>query len=347
MILRLLLLISLIPVTSFGQKAPVYRNLIMEGGGILGIAYGGAMLEMEERGMLKDITRVGGTSAGAIQACLLAIGYTVEEISEIISNTPIETFNDDGFVPRGAKRLINNYGWFKGDTFLSAIESLIRERTGNASLTFSDLHNLAISYPFRDLYVVGADLSEQKSVVFSYENYPNMRIADAVRVSMSIPLYYQALWLNKEGKVIKEPSPEDNCHLFVDGGILMNYPIEIFDHSHYIKDYQGEPQALFNTETVGYRLDRTEQIDQELKKGVGIAPYDINDFNSYVSALMSLMRRNVSTPHPEDVNRTIFINDHGISARVRRVPDDEKKELMRSGKQGVIDFLTRTELLRD
>jgi len=347
MILRQLLLISMISLSSFGQKAPVYRNLIMEGGGILGIAYGGAMFEMEERGMLKDITRVGGTSAGAIQACLLAIGYTAQDISEIISNTPIETFNDDGFVPRGAKRLINNYGWFRGDTFLAAIEGLIRERTGNANLTFSGLHNLAISYPFRDLYVVGADLSDQKSVIFSYENYPNMRIADAVRVSMSIPLYYQALWINEAGKIIEEPSPEDNCHLFVDGGILMNFPIEIFDHSSYLKNYKGEPQALFNRETVGYRLDRTEQIDQELNKGKGIAPYEIKDFNSYVSALMSIMRRNVNPPHPEDVNRTIFINDHGISSRVRKVPDKEKNILMKSGKQGVIDFLTRTDLLRD
>ena len=47
---------------------PRYRNLVMEGGGIRGIAYGGALLELEQRGVLAGLRRVGGTSAGAIQA---------------------------------------------------------------------------------------------------------------------------------------------------------------------------------------------------------------------------------------------------------------------------------------
>ncbi|WP_226163281.1 patatin-like phospholipase family protein [Hymenobacter terricola] len=49
-----------------------YRNLVMEGGGIRGIAYGGALLELEQQGILRGLERVGGTSAGAIQAALLA-----------------------------------------------------------------------------------------------------------------------------------------------------------------------------------------------------------------------------------------------------------------------------------
>ena len=58
------------------QPAPPYRNLVMEGGGIRGIAYGGALLELEQRGVLAGLRRVGGTSAGAIQAALLAVGYS-------------------------------------------------------------------------------------------------------------------------------------------------------------------------------------------------------------------------------------------------------------------------------
>lgn len=64
-----------------GQSAvPVtYRNLVMEGGGIRGIAYGGALAELEKQGVLAGIQRVGGTSAGAIQAALLAVGYSPQE----------------------------------------------------------------------------------------------------------------------------------------------------------------------------------------------------------------------------------------------------------------------------
>lgn len=337
----------LIACTPAAAQKYNYKNLVMEGGGIKGIAYGGAMLELEEKGILKDIVRVAGTSAGAIQASLLAVGYSATEISDIIANTPVESFNDDGFISRGTKRLFNDFGWFKGDSFLATMEQLIFDRTGNRNLTFKDLHLLSTTYPFRDLYVVGADLTEQKSVIFSHETYPNMRVADAVRISMSIPIYYRALWVNPEGKVIENPNPEDKCHLFVDGGILMNYPIEIFDDSRFLSKPSSAGKKVFNKETIGLRLDRMEQINQEVKNGSGIAPYEITDFNSYVSALSSILMRNVNPAHPEDVHRTIFINDLGMSPRVRKILPDEKELMMDSGRKGVQDFLTRTNLVTD
>lgn len=53
-----------------------FRNLVFEGGGVKGIAYVGAMEVLEEKGILKNITRVGGTSAGAINALLAGLNYT-------------------------------------------------------------------------------------------------------------------------------------------------------------------------------------------------------------------------------------------------------------------------------
>lgn len=318
-----------------------YKNLIMEGGGIKGIAYGGALEELEERGVLEDIIRVGGTSAGAIQACLLSLGYTAKEITDIIAETPVESFNDDGFVAYGSKRLFKKYGWFKGDSFLQTIEKLIAYRTGTKDLSFAELHKLASTYPFRDLYVVGVDLTDQQYVVFSHETYPNMRVADAVRISMSIPLYYRAIWLDKDGRVLEERDPEGEAHLFVDGGLLMNYPVNIFDHSKYISGYTGTPTPMFNEETLGFRLERCEQIDFEQREVQGLAPFEIVDFNSYLAALSNVLMRNVSPPNPRDVSRTVFINDMGISSRVRLVPEDEKKLMMLAGRQGVNEFLAR------
>lgn len=318
-----------------------YRNLVMEGGGIKGIAYGGALAELESRGILRNIIRVGGTSAGAIQASLLAVGYSCEEISEIIANTPIESFNDGGFVAYGTKRLVKKYGWFKGDSFLSTMEELIKNRTGNPNLTFEELHDLAKTYPFRDLYVVGANLSMQHYEVFSHETYPKMRIADAVRISMSIPLYYKALWVNPEGKLIEEPTPEDDCQLFVDGGLLLNFPVSIFDHSKYIEDFEGSEKKVFNDQTIGFRLERCEQIDHEQRSQHGIAPFEIEDFGSYMSALSTIVMRNVSPPHPKDFTRTIYINDLGVSPRPRKVPLNEKNAMMLAGRQGVNEFLAR------
>ena len=51
-----------------------FRNLVFEGGGVKGIAYAGAIGVLERKGILKDIRRAGGASAGAITAALLAAG---------------------------------------------------------------------------------------------------------------------------------------------------------------------------------------------------------------------------------------------------------------------------------
>lgn len=56
-----------------------FRNLVFEGGGVKGIAYCGALGVLDERGILSWIRRVGGASAGAINATILALGYTVDE----------------------------------------------------------------------------------------------------------------------------------------------------------------------------------------------------------------------------------------------------------------------------
>lgn len=323
------------------NKEMNYRNLVMEGGGIKGIAYGGALKELENRGVMQRIIRVAGTSAGAIQAALVAVGYSADEIADIIANTPIESFNDGGAISRGSKRLVKQYGWFQGDKFLEKMENLIFLRTGNVNLTFKDLHELAKTYPFRDLYITGCNLSNQRVEVFSYETYPNMRVVDAVRISMSIPLYYRALWLNKEGEVIENPKPEDNCRLFVDGGLLMNYPVEVFDNTKYLTNSEEKPKEIFNEETIGLRLERCEQIDHEIENQTGIAPFEIEDFGSYMSALSSVVMRNVHPPHPRDSERTIYINDLGMSARVRKVPEEEKELMMLSGQHGVLEFFQR------
>ena len=43
-----------------------FRNLVFEGGGVKGIAYVGALEVLDQEGILKDIKRVAGTSAGAM-----------------------------------------------------------------------------------------------------------------------------------------------------------------------------------------------------------------------------------------------------------------------------------------
>ena len=72
-----------------------FRNLVFEGGGVKGVAYIGALKVLEEKGILGQIQRIGETSAGAINAVLLALGYTGEEILPILLDLKFKNFLDD------------------------------------------------------------------------------------------------------------------------------------------------------------------------------------------------------------------------------------------------------------
>src|SRR5688500_9698572 len=74
-----------------------YENLVLEGAGIRGIAYAGAINFLEERSMLQGINKVGGTSAGAIAALAISLGYSAKEIEDLIYTTKLQKFNDGRF----------------------------------------------------------------------------------------------------------------------------------------------------------------------------------------------------------------------------------------------------------
>ena len=188
-----------------------YRNLVLEGGGIRGIAYGGALRELEQRGVPRNLQRVGGTSAGAIQAAPLAVGYSAQEIIDVVNATPVQRLNDGRFIFfGGTHRLITQYGWYRGDEFSTYRSELVARKTKRPHLTLAELHTLAQQHAgqYRDLYTTGTNLTKQQVQVFSYETTPTMRVADAVRISMSIPLYFRAVPLDAEDKIITgEPAP--------------------------------------------------------------------------------------------------------------------------------------------
>ncbi|RSK37371.1 patatin-like phospholipase family protein [Hymenobacter metallilatus] len=352
--LFLILLLSSLPLLAQPTARPVYRNLIMEGGGIRGVAYGGALEELQKQGVLDSLRRVGGTSAGAIQAALLAVGYSPQEIIEVVNNTPIQRFNDGRFMfIGGSHRLTKQFGWYRGDALTQHMMQLVARKTNRPNLTLLELHELARQQPgrFRDLYTTGTNLTQQRIQVFSYETNPTMRVADAVRISMSIPLYFRAVLLDAQGNVIQgKPQKGQPVQVLVDGGLLANYPVELFDYPRYLPTQLSasitKPDAsgrVYNPETLGLRLDRAEQIACDtLPTGrQELAPYDINGFGSYIAALYNLTEETLNPTRAQDWRRTISINTAGFAPKIKRMPDADKQRLMASGREGVRTFFTR------
>ncbi|MFT6039090.1 MAG: NTE family protein, partial [Candidatus Azotimanducaceae bacterium] len=74
-----------------------FRNLIFEGGGVKGVAYLGALEALEKKGITAAIDRIGGTSAGAINAVLLGLNYTNDEARDILWGLDFNAFKDDSW----------------------------------------------------------------------------------------------------------------------------------------------------------------------------------------------------------------------------------------------------------
>ena len=322
--------------SSFSQQA-TYKNLVLEGGGVKGFAYAGAFQVLDSLGVLNGIERVGGSSVGAIQATLLAIGYKPSEMMEIAGKIPLKEFND-GFIAGGLSRMNRRFGFYKGERITKWIEQLIEAKTGNADITFSELHQQKESKNYKDLYITGTDLTSRCLRIFSYETYPNMKVKDALRISFSIPLYFEPLLIDEAGKVYKD-NPKNEYHVMVDGGLLSNYPINMFDAAKYRNaDGRNFNEDKQNNETLGLLLERPEYMGYSDGKNGYSLP--ISSLSEYMKAVYQTV---VDKPNPDMVSlhRTINISHFGMSGRVRKLPLAIINKLVESGRQGVRDHFVQ------
>lgn len=325
-----------------------FKNLVFEGGGVKGIAYVGAMQELKKRDILKDIKRVGGTSAGAINAILFALGYSNAEQKKILKNLDFNNFMDDSWgAIRDTNRLIEKFGWYKGDYFHEWVGKLIENKLGDKNATFQNLKEAKRP----DLYVYGTNLSTNFGEVFSVERTPTDRIADAVRISMSIPLFFAAI-RNARNDV------------YVDGGVLNNYPVKLFDRQKYLlgkvsqagrkTDYYTEEndkflgkkakgrnpsKYIYNRQTLGFRLDSKQEI-AAFRYGKVEKKHEIVDFFDYVKALIStiLESQQNSHLHGDDWQRTVYIDSLGVGTTDFDLDDKVKNSLVKSGQTGTRDY---------
>jgi NTE family protein len=207
-----------------------HADLVFEGGGVKGIGLAGALATLEERGYKHQ--NVAGTSAGSISAALLAAGYTAAELREIILELDYRQFQDKGWedkVPLIERSLsmLMDLGLYEGKFFLE----WIRERLEAKGIrTFADLvhPDYADDPRFRSrLQVVASDVTKHELLVLPRDatklgiEPDDLDVALAVRMSMSIPVFFEPVRF--------ENPKTGETHIIVDGGMLSNYPVWLFD----------------------------------------------------------------------------------------------------------------------
>lgn len=281
----------------------VINKIIFSGGGVKGIAYIGIIKYLEELKMVGsvklEVNEVCGVSIGSLVGLLYTVGYTYQELYDEIMQTKMDEMQDFKI-----KNFITKYGMDNGKIMTSWIESLLMRKGLNKDTTLRDIWN-KYRINFR---VVVTNVNRYNIEIFDYIKNPNLKVIKAVRMSTSIPFVFCA--------------ERYNDNIYVDGGVLNNFPIKIYDDN------------LDNV--LGCKLVTNGEFMEENKK------YEINSFDEYLVHLLACFFANKerdTTLAYQYTQHTICIHAYKITHPVNfSLTQDEKINLIEMGYESARDF---------
>ncbi|KMY54739.1 hypothetical protein AC623_13000 [Bacillus sp. FJAT-27231] len=287
----------------------MYIDGVFSGGGIKGFALIGAYEAIESRGL--RFARLAGTSAGAIMAALIAAGYTSVELKRVIKEVEGKQLLDDTLFDLPFIRWLKIYftlGLYKGKKLEQWIDGLLMQK---GIRTFGDLAPEA-------LRVVTSDITNGRILTLpddlpSYRINPHtFPIARAVRMSCTLPYFFQPVKLSvPHGKA-----------LILDGGMLSNFPLWLFDE----EKKQKRP-------VLGIKLStRTMRMPRQINTGADL-----------FSAMFHTMKdahdaRYISRRHERNI---VFIPVEGTAVTDFDLSDEKKDALIQAGRSYTEAFLKR------
>jgi NTE family protein len=306
---------SLLIGRSHHEILDMIKNLAIKGGGVKGVAYVGALKELDKVGLFQPIERVSGTSAGALMASMICAGYDIPGIEKLMMSIKFDSFKS-GWNPI---RIFTRYGLYSGDYILKFVSGILSGSPLGLKkdATFADLRKTGC----KDLYVFACNTTMHDVTEFSIDRTPDVPIAYAVRASMSIPLYFKA-W--------QFPGNNPNNHIYVDGGVVYNYPLSFFDDARFNK------QAHVNFESIGlYLYSKTPSEGMPLKFSSPIY------FTGQLVESLLATQDYVILHDKEQRQRSVLIDDLMIPATDFGITDKQKDDLMESGKRATREFIAR------
>jgi NTE family protein len=200
-------------------------DAVFQGGGVKGIALVGALLAFAEQGWDEWVC-VAGTSAGSIVAAFLGCGYAPADLEKILRTTPYEKFQDfgpAGEVLSGGLNLVTHHGLAHGKEFHTWFDDMIEGQTfADVTKRGKTLKMIAADITQKEMLVLPDDLPHYLDPQDGKPIVPErFKVSDAVRMSMSIPFFFQPVEL-----VHAESGRRSTI---VDGGMLSNFPVWLFD----------------------------------------------------------------------------------------------------------------------
>lgn len=315
---------------------------VFQGGGVKGLALVGALLEFaqgNEQIAIEQWVNVAGTSAGAIVAALLAVDCSVEQLKQLIDEMPYRDFEDwgpGGKIFGGALNLVQHHGLAHGKVFEDWLERQLEGKTfadvrrdSEAPADKTDdpyrLRMIAADVTNRRMLVLPADLALYRRVGEQHPIDPDaFKIAEAVRMSMSIPYFFQPVEL--EDLETGQPST------IVDGGVLSNFPVWLFD-----TDARAPVRPTF-----GLHLTGGKDMGGGLEQIVGRLGWPAKLGSDIFHTSTNAWDKRFSS-HSTNV-RTCSISAGAVATTEFSLGEAQKRELLGNGKDAARKFLEQFDI---
>jgi NTE family protein len=360
-------------------------DAVFRGGGVKGLGLAGALLGFFEHGPkpIKKWVNVAGASAGAIIASYLAVGRDANDMVALLKKTQFGKFADFPFGGEylgGIVHLLGReHGLARGKVFRDWMSSEIDHKT------FAQVKNkegdyrlklIAVDVTNRTLLVLPDDLPRYRRPGDSKPIDPDsFEIADAARMSMSIPYFFEPVQLirdrvsvthqgnsdyardtivdrldieaankqlrtgSKEEATFEEITDEDELRsLIVDGGTLSNFPVWLFDVDP-AKAAEGTDPKLRGPQqmTFGFTLKGGRGVGAGFNKAVEHMPWPARfGFDIFHTAQDAWDARFVS--HSTRV-RTLAVDAGTVGTTDFNLDAKAQDTLVENGIQAAIHFL--------
>jgi NTE family protein len=287
-------------------------DVVFQGGGVKAIAFVGAIQALEQNGY--TFNRLAGTSAGAITAALLRAGYSGEELKKIMLDMDYTKILNNGMggIPLmgNAIELIKSKGFYDGRLIEKWIYKLLKKK---GIVKFKDIEG----YEKGALKIIAADVTKRNILILpdDLKNYgiepSEFEVAKAVRMSISIPFFFKPVKLKVN----------HNVSYIVDGGVISNFPIWLFD-----------VEATPRWPTFGFKL-KNNTNKQVNKQG--------NDLFSYfIDVIETMVDRNEEEYLPDrNAIRTVTIDTVGVRTTEFNISRKKCIKLYESGFNSTNEFL--------
>lgn len=325
-----------------------FRNLVFQGGGVKASAYHGVLHVLEAEEILPQIERVAGASAGAALAALLSMRLGVDEIIEVYSTYDVEQIAaarsgkmpDSDSTPSllrreleriqnsfaAVTRLATKFGWYSTDYSYQWMQDVVASYSpGNGKATFAQFKQ----WGFRDLYIVATNLSTHTAEVFSAETTPHVAVVDALLITQALPLVFESLQFDGQNF--------GQGDFYSDGGILMNYPLRIFDEHPFALRNRWFVNGV-NWETLGCRLYTPDDCPKRRRQITNLLTYSRNILEALIETQSALYNTSKSSQR-----RTINISDCCVKTTdwdIWAIPDDERYlRLVQAGETAAREYL--------